>query len=397
MIVAAGIFRTIILLGAIQGFIVSSLLFFSKKTGPSNRLLATLIFLIALACINLCATEGNWYGTSLILQLLSAIVPMVIIMPAGPLIYFYVQSSLNPAFVLTPKQRLHFYPVIIDLVPQLIALVVIAGVLTGLLKGNQPGAGRFIDTYNVYADIPRWISVTFYLWLSVRYMASRKDSARVGWLRQFIRVFLAFQALWLVYLVPYVIPRYTGAVLNALDWYPIYVPLAIIVYWLGIKGFMIAQAQPTDSGAGVGLSPGQASGSGSGSGSGSVSAALPEATVRQAILLLNKAMKEDKVYLDPGLNLQVLAGHTDLAPKIISAVLNQHMHKSFNEFLNEYRIEAFKEKVRQPQMDHLTIVGIAFECGFNSQATFQRVFKEVTGQSPSAFRKSAESNAQIRI
>jgi len=40
-------------------------------------------------------------------------------------------------------------------------------------------------------------------------------------------------------------------------------------------------------------------------------------------------------------------------------------------------------------MNNLTIAGIAFECGFNSQATFQRTFKELTGQSPSEFRKTA--------
>jgi len=127
------------------------------------------------------------------------------------------------------------------------------------------------------------------------------------------------------------------------------------------------------------------------------STVLSEETIRHTTLSLVNAMEEDKVYLDPGLNLSELAGHTGLPAKTISAVLNQHIHKSFNEFVNEYRIQAVKEKIGQPQLDHLTIVGIAFECGFHSQATFQRVFKEMTGESPSAFRKSARSSAQIRI
>ena len=94
-------------------------------------------------------------------------------------------------------------------------------------------------------------------------------------------------------------------------------------------------------------------------------------------------MEEDKLYLDPLLNLQIISKHTNIAQKTISAVLNQHLHKSFNEFVNEYRIVAFKEKLQDPEMDHLTIAGIAFDCGFNSQVIFQGTFKQVTVLSPS--------------
>jgi AraC-like DNA-binding protein len=57
--------------------------------------------------------------------------------------------------------------------------------------------------------------------------------------------------------------------------------------------------------------------------------------------------------------------------------------------VNEYRVAMFKEKILLPEMNHLTIAGIAVDCGFNSQATFQRTFKEITGKSPSEFRKAA--------
>jgi len=82
-----------------------------------------------------------------------------------------------------------------------------------------------------------------------------------------------------------------------------------------------------------------------------------------------------------------MAEATGFTQKIISAVLNQHLQKSFNEFVNQYRVNEFKEKIQSPQTNNLTIAGIALECGFNSQATFQRTFKEITGKSPSEFRK----------
>ncbi|HYH57165.1 MAG TPA: hypothetical protein VD772_11165, partial [Anseongella sp.] len=129
----AGLFQTIILLGALQGFIVSGLLYFSK--GRSNRLLAALIFLMALASSCLYGSFKNWWDSAR-LQFLSNFIPMIVIMPMGPLIFFYVKSALDPAFGMGKKQYRHFYPVIIDFVPQLTAIVFILGVLAALFPAD---------------------------------------------------------------------------------------------------------------------------------------------------------------------------------------------------------------------------------------------------------------------
>ncbi|HEY2726472.1 MAG TPA: hypothetical protein VGI61_04830 [Parafilimonas sp.] len=242
-------FNIIILLGSIQGFIISSLLFFSKKNQQSNRLLSVLILLMSLASFNLYANYVNWFNSD-ILRFISNFIPLVIVMPFGPLLYFYIQSSLDSNFKLTKKLRFHFYSVIIDLVPSLTAIIFVVGVLTGVLKNHPQPWGNFIDTYNVYADIPRWMSVSFYVWLSAKYLSSfkQKDNGALNgqtnnfkWLQQFIRVFAVFQVIWFLYLVPYVIPRYTDVMLNTFDWYPLYIPLAIIIYWLGIKGYIVCK------------------------------------------------------------------------------------------------------------------------------------------------------------
>jgi AraC-like DNA-binding protein len=371
--------RTIILFGAIQGFIITSLLFLSKKNKRSNRLLAGLILLISLACFNLYADYKNWFGSDL-LRFIAQLIPLIVIMPVGPLILFYIKSTLEPGFRFGPKQRLQFLPAIIDIVPQLTAMVFIVGVLTGTIR-NRPGPwGNFIDTYNVYADIPRWISVTFYLWLSTKYLSAFKNkyngnlnglSTSFNWLHQFVRVFLVFQALWLLYLIPYEIPKYTDLVLDTLDWYPLYIPLAIIVYWLGIRGYAIAQQQSVKK-------------------TRLISPTLNHATIRETIFLLDKSMADDKLYLNPNCSVAMISEHTGIAAKTVSAVLNQHLHKSFNEYINAFRIEAFKARIHRPEVSQYTIAGIAGECGFNSQATFQRTFKQITGMSPSEFRDYAE-------
>lgn len=93
-------------------------------------------------------------------------------------------------------------------------------------------------------------------------------------------------------------------------------------------------------------------------------------------------MEQDRLYLDPELNLSLLSKHTGLPQKTISLVLNQHLQKSFNEFVNGYRVEAFKQNILQLQQDNMTILAMAFDAGFNSQATFQRAFRSYTGMSP---------------
>src|SRR5579872_6201876 len=99
----ANFLEKIILLGSIQGVIICCLLFFSKNNKTQNRILAALIFLISFASFNLYASYQNWFGSS-VLQVISQIIPMVIVMPFGPLIYFYVQSVLNSGFRITKKQ-----------------------------------------------------------------------------------------------------------------------------------------------------------------------------------------------------------------------------------------------------------------------------------------------------
>ena len=361
----AEFFHILMLLGFLQGAIMSMLLLFSKKRSRPNRFLGTLILLIALACLNLYLFESDWFNNNPVLNLLGNLIPLVIVMPVGPLLYFYVRSSMEPSFRLGRRERLHFLPVIIDVVPELTTVIYFTGLLTGLISSPPGPWGRFIDDYNVYADIPRWGSVTLYLWLSARYLsaAGTENNAYRQWLRQFIRLFLVFQVIWFIYLVPYVIPSLTDKVLNMVDWYPVYIPLVVLIYCLGLKGYLMAPQEEVPAVKKAVAPP-------------------PLELVAEAVPLLRKAMEEDHLYLEPELNLTLLSRHTGLPQKTISLVLNQHLKQSFNEFVNGYRVAAFKEKISQAAQDNMTILALALDAGFNSQATFQRAFRSNTGMSP---------------
>ncbi|HEX7755468.1 MAG TPA: helix-turn-helix domain-containing protein [Niabella sp.] len=367
--------QTIILLGVVQGFIVSNLLFFSGRLRRPNRLLALLIFLLTLASFCLYGSYIDWFSSKW-LNFLSNFIPMIVVMPVGPLLYFYVRAFLDPEFKPGKKERLQFLPVIVDLGSTLIAWVFVLGVWTGALKNNPLPWANAIDTYNVYSDIPRWISLVIYTILTFRYLSVQKQKKPEGfrWLQQITWGFAAFACIWLVYLVPYVIPQYTGWMLDHLDWYPLYIPVTFLIYWLGIKGYLVAWQQQAAE-------------------KKQETASLPAAVVDTTIEALKKTMEQDRLYLNTALTLQTVAQHTGLATKTISAVLNQHLHKNFNEFINGYRVALFKEKLLASGAEQLTFAGIALDCGFSSPATFQRVFKQVTGMSPSAFRKHCMESA----
>lgn len=102
-------------------------------------------------------------------------------------------------------------------------------------------------------------------------------------------------------------------------------------------------------------------------------------------------MEVDKLYLDPELTVSKVAAHVGISSKIISSVLNQHVEKSFNDFVNGYRVQQVQEKLVAQSHENLTIYGIALEAGFNSQATFQRAFKNIAGTSPREYM-----NQQLR-
>jgi adenylate cyclase len=117
-------------------------------------------------------------------------------------------------------------------------------------------------------------------------------------------------------------------------------------------------------------------------------ALLDEATTSQYSKRLLDHLSEHKPYLKPELSLRNLAQELDIHPNQLSWLLNQHIGKNFNEFINHYRVELFKSISKNPKNAHLTIEGLAYECGFNSKTVFNTYFKQETGLTPSQFLKN---------
>lgn len=114
-------------------------------------------------------------------------------------------------------------------------------------------------------------------------------------------------------------------------------------------------------------------------------ALLDEEAVLQFKSKLENQLAEKKSYLDPSLSLRMLADQIEIHPNHLSWLLNDSLGKSFNDFINSYRLEEFKQLSKDPKNAHITLLGLAYDCGFNSKTVFNTYFKKETGLTPKQF------------
>lgn len=96
-------------------------------------------------------------------------------------------------------------------------------------------------------------------------------------------------------------------------------------------------------------------------------------------------VEKNKPYLNPELSLRTLAKQLKISPNQLSWLLNEKIGKNFNAFINHYRVETFMSLVKNPKNATYTLLGLAFESGFNSKTVFNTYFKKETGLTPKQF------------
>ncbi len=99
---------------------------------------------------------------------------------------------------------------------------------------------------------------------------------------------------------------------------------------------------------------------------------------------LDKLVTENKWFIKPRLTLANLSDLTGLQTRDISRAINLNSQKSFNEYINQYRIEFVCQILKQNQATSLTTVYL--DAGFSSKATFNKVFKQVMAMTPSEYK-----------
>ncbi|SHN31870.1 ABC transporter permease [Mucilaginibacter sp. OK098] len=296
--------------------------------------------------------------------------PLQFSLALGPLIYFYVLKLTRPEYKLRLKDLLHFSPLWLQ-----------QGVLVFEIRESISSGAATYDTLtfqqlNPVLQLLSFISVVTYLYWSFRLIerfyqrekfndVSDRYRYELRWLSSLLT---GFGLLWLLW-IPFTAVDYFyyHSRLGIHAYYPLYLLLTIMMIRIAVQALfrpeagMATQAPPV-------FKP-----------------TLP-AELKQKGIWLKKVVKTNLYYQDPELSLVSLAEKLELTTHELSRIINTVLKKSFNDFINEYRVADVVQKMQDPSYDHLTLLGIAFESGFNSKTTFHRIFKQVTGKSPAEYK-----------
>lgn len=117
-------------------------------------------------------------------------------------------------------------------------------------------------------------------------------------------------------------------------------------------------------------------------------ALLDENTSNEYSTSLLRYMEEEQPFLSPDLSLRSLAERIEIHPNQLSWLLNDKLGKNFNQFINYYRVKHFKELAIDDSNSHISLIGLAYESGFNSKTVFNTYFKKEVGMTPKEWLKA---------
>ncbi|OJJ15572.1 hypothetical protein BKI52_37440 [marine bacterium AO1-C] len=358
--------ETIIVFGIFQAIVLSIALLFKKENRQANQFLALLCFCMGYSNFIYIVVQFRLFDRFFWLHLLPYGLAFVI----GPSFYFYIRSLTSPSFKFQRKHWPHFYLIAIDYIHSVYHLIV----------GRIPPPSQ-IQLHAVIDELSNLgsFSLIFYIVLSWRLLKKHQedlpqqlsytDQMALQWLRKFVVAMTVIVAIASLYSLAKVIFDFYSREAYFYRFLPV-----VIISWLGLLGLQQKQAQVD-----IDISPNETPKLAT-----SVSAS-PQ--LNEHIAQLKQVLEQEKLYLNPELSLRILQDKTQLTAKEISTALNQGLQKNFYLFVNEYRVEEAKRRLLDPNLGHLTIFGIATEAGFKSKATFNRLFKSITGLTPKQYRE----------
>lgn len=399
MLFQFGYHSSLLLIFFVHGLVYAFLLYRKGLVNEtrSEKWLSLFLFVCVLYISPWMLGFGGWYDNQPYRDILFY-VPFQQLYFIGPVIFFYVQSLLNPGFRFGKKEWIHLLPGIVYLIFSVV--VVITDKL--LLKEYYFLAGGKDPDFDTWYQLTGYTSMLVYFFLSLRYyniykkmilqVISYADLVMFRWVRNFL---LAFLLMLLLRLGFYISGLFFTSDYWDTWWY--FLAFALIFYYIAITGY--ANSAETKLGFRtklfeqrnillLGPSPGTTGQTGEEepeiieietvpAGNPDEDAAIP--AWKEKILLL---MEMERLYTDPEFSLTELAKRLESNPSLVSRMINRGFGLNFNDFVNQFRIEEVKEMLQEGEHKRQTLLAIAFECGFNSKATFNRAFKKSTGQNP---------------
>lgn len=324
----------------------------------SNLLLAVLLILYALTLSNGLFAMAGIYAQYQFLYF----IPINFSLSLGPLFYFFVRSRLQPSFRLQSRHLPHFVLPVLQFLFYLSIGFRSAAYKSWIWQEVIAPCRQFVEEGLVILLALGYLGAAYRLLQGIPVMFWKGPVYR--WLRRFT-ISLAFLFLissgyeildWVLY------GLFEYNLFNT-PWmaFPLKLSYAAVSFLIGYHAYLYQHQ----------------------------SLILPEppkppAEPPELSARIDALLENHKPYLDPELSLEAFAKLLGVHRNTVSKVLSSR-GESFRGLVNRYRVEEFIRLVKEGQHEHLTLLAIAFESGFNSKASFNRAFKSHTGSSPTAF------------
>jgi AraC-like DNA-binding protein len=384
-------YSTPLLFGFIQGWVYAILLWIRgyREERLSDKLLG---WVLVGLCLDIWMYMLGFGGIEIFWKQLEFF-PRTLGFLLPPLVYFYLKSQFDTTFRFRLRDAWHALPFVIDTGYHLIVFAQgSAFVHQWEMQVHNPYLGmplfvvsvgqQFLYLYwslQLYRSYRSWIKTQF----------SETDTISFRWFRNFL---IAVTITLIFSLIMTLIDLWLDLDYWQ-DWWGNLVGV-VLIYYVSITGY--AQLQPgrrltfrkpeettVADNVTVQVADNQAI-----LASASVTPSPEVLAGRERLLAY---MTAERPWLDPDLSLADLARRLKTTPTLLSQVVNAGVGKNFNDFVNEYRVEGFKQQARDPANAHLSLLGIALDCGFNSKATFNRAFRKFTGTSPGEFLAAGQT------
>lgn len=397
MLFQFGFYSSLLLISFSQGIIYSVLLLVKaiKTADKSNYWLSLFVFLCSLYIAPWMLGFAGWYDNQPYRDILFY-VPFQHLFLVGPIIFFYTQSLLNPSFQFSKKEVIHLIPGLLYLM-YIVAIWIYDQFIFGDYYFYKDGMDKDFDDWYQKLGL---ISMIVYFILSIRYynvykklmfqLVSYADSILFKWINTYLIAFLVMLLLPILFdIIGFLYPEmksYQGS------WW-FYLLFSIVMYYIAITGY----SNPINS---------------------TIPFKMSFFDKNQILLLdenhaiesetfididhetfdkiispeidywkskIEALLQEEKLFENPELTLTDVAKKLETNVAVISKTINQGFQMNFNDCINNYRIEAVKNRFANGEHKKSTLLGIAFDSGFNSKATFNRAFKKNTGKTPKEF------------
>jgi AraC-like DNA-binding protein len=377
-----GWFNLIVLFGVVQGLLTAFLITINKSKTLSQKLTAAVLLVFSLlSCKIAIHTFGLWQTH------LFRYFPLAIDLLIQPLLYFYVASLTVPGFQIKGRRLYHFVPVLIFLFHALIVYVAVLPISN--LVGKDVIADYWqYDHIKFFEDQLSVISSAVYGLLSFRlitkyqkWLYTNSSDSRLQTMRWLKNVFLLAGALGIALLINILLDQvFKFSNHYFFHWRLFYIYLSLLIYYVAFRSYGINEqflSTPFTHQIHDSLNVSRYS----------------RQEVQDAKNAIVDALNKERLYLNSELTLNMLAAHLRLSPSLVSETINKDLGKSFRNLINELRVAEVKIKLLDNRFSHLSIVGIAFESGFNSEASFYRIFKLATGITPKVYLAHVKSDS----